>query len=382
MTRSSILVIPGVKGFRLVDQASGAMLWKQGQQSHDRFGELILEWDRELSSCHSTGAGKAIPGELESGLYGFLRDRLYPGNENDDQSIDYFRYDWRLPSLSNRFLLAEELSKRPPKSTILIAHSLGTLLTCALLAMDDAPVASLSGIIFVAPPFAGVPSALEEMLKGDTDIPQEFREDYRQVAASFPSLFELLPVYDDALRCEGKSLSLLELSAEAQPDETTVFTDNLDYLRQFRKIVSRGNSLLFNQLTALGSRCLVVGSSGVSTPAQVELTCCHENSGHCFPFQAVTSCDHSVRMTKKGDGRVPLRSFSWLSELFPTVIIGSEQEPLNHSQIMRDHRFLNTIRQFIDSLPEAATATDWWNNPGENVRHFPAGTMPENNFYD
>lgn len=375
MTLTSVLVIPGVKGFQLVDQASGNILWKLDQQTHDRLDELVLEWDCELNHCHSAGASAVVPGELESGIYGFLRDRLYPDGADSDHDIDYFRYDWRLPSLYNRHLLAAELNRRPPGSTVLIAHSLGTLLTCALLAMEDAPVESLAGIVFVSPPFTGVPSALEAMLTGDTDIPDEFREDYRQVAFSFPSLFELLPVYPNAMHCDGKSLSLLDTQVEAQSETTAVVHNNLDYLRQFRKIVNSESSLLYRQLTFLSSRCLVVSSSGVDTPDQIELTCCHEGSGNCFPFQTLTSSGHSLRLTKRGDGRVPLCSFSWLSELFPTVIIGSDQAPLNHNQIMRDHRFLNTIRQFVDSLPDAPTTTGWWNSPGENVRHFLPGTM-------
>ncbi len=375
MTPTSVLVIPGVKGFQLVDQTSGAVLWKLDQQAHDRLDELVLEWDSDLANCRSAGVSTIVPGELEPGIYGFLRDRLYQGNENSAREIDYFRYDWRLPSLHNCHQLAAELAGRPPKSTILIAHSLGALLTCTLLAMESAPVQSLAGIVFVSPPFAGVPSALEALLNGDVDVPDEFREDYRQVAMSFPSLFELLPVYPDALHCDGQSLSLLELPEEAQTDTTHVVHDNLDYLRKFRQVVTESNGLLRSQLASLRSRCLVVSSSGVNTPDRIEVTCCHNGSGNCFPFQTVTSSGYSLQLTDEGDGRVPLCSFSWLSELFPTVIIGSEQAPLSHSQIMRDHRFLNTIRRFVDSLPQAPITTDWWDNPGENVRHFPPGTM-------
>ncbi|MBC8478427.1 MAG: alpha/beta fold hydrolase [Candidatus Delongbacteria bacterium] len=370
----SILVIPGIKGFQLIDQADGRILWRLDQDTHDRLDDLALRWDDDQLSCSSAGRAQVVPGELETGIYGFLREHLQTGSVPGQGSIAYFRYDWRLPSLYNRHQLAAQLAAQPPGSVILVAHSLGALLTCALLADPDFSTAPLAGIVFVSPPFDGVPSALDAMFNGDDDVPAEFRCDYRCISFSFPSLFELLPVYPDALVCDGKPFSLLQQPAGSRPGNASVTDLNLAYMQKFRQVVTLANPVLKERLTSLQERCLLVGSSGVATPGRIELTSSQSGNKSCFSFERGDSSGYQkTQITLAGDGRVPLRSFAQLAQLFPTVIIGSQEQPLNHSAIMSDFRFLNTIRQFIESIPAVPVTTAWWSQPGEQVRHYLPG---------
>ncbi len=369
----SVLVVPGVKGFKLVDSEAGEILWQLDHDRHTRISDLELVWDEQRQRYTAAGAVQVGAGDLETGIYGSLRTYL----ATTGRPVTYFRYDWRLPSLANCRLLAAQLAQHPPASVVLVAHSLGSLLTCAMLADEDCDTSPLAGIVFVSPPFAGAPAVLDAMINGDEDVPPDHRPEYRRISLSFPTLFELLPVYDQALFCGDKAFSLQrDLNRRLPGTVSDIVRRNFQYLLRFREVVSLDNRRLRERLQALRPRSLVVTSSGVATPIQIHLQYDGEGTGEpCFPLRTEAGGQQALRYTHAGDGRVPLRSASELLELFPSVIIGSREHPVNHSDIMRDERFLSTIRDFIEGLPAPASEAPWWGEQAKDVIHFPPGTF-------
>src|SRR5262249_8005949 len=135
-------------------------------------------------------------------------------------------YDWRLSNVVNgkRLLdftqyLRGKLSAAKIKfeGFRFLTHSMGGLLFCCYLNELKNKYDDIDKAVISAPPFRGSPYALVHMIKGDGGMKSFLNsvfgrnEDIRKVVRTYPSIFELLPWYDQSLIYEdGQPVDLTQ----------------------------------------------------------------------------------------------------------------------------------------------------------------------------
>jgi len=244
--RNPVIVIPGVLGSRLVDRASGEVVWGAfGPEAADpetpEGARLVaLPLDGSTDDVHATGALDRLDVNLlglpfQLSAYAQILGTLGVGGYADQQLaeavLDYgpghftcfqLGYDWRLSNAENaarlydyivdrRAYVARELEKRygvrdPDVRFDIVAHSMGGLVTRYMLRYGDAPLPTDGDVppptwkgaelveraILIGTPNAGSATALLNTGHGVTFGPGLTRYG-PSIVATFPSLFELLP---------------------------------------------------------------------------------------------------------------------------------------------------------------------------------------------
>ncbi|MFF7977252.1 AAA family ATPase [Streptomyces sp. NPDC007905] len=262
-TVDAVVVVPGFMGSVLVDAHSGERLW-----GHEPSKWLPRAWmrggvdalrltDDERAGDHrrvrpvsllSTPAWAPMLGALEP--YGRLLDRIRDHVAHPDAVLE-FPYDWRLPAAHNARLLAQAAGKHlerwrahpavpqarwsladdPEPRLVIIAHSLGGVVTCAALNQDAWLAENTRTVVCLGTPFRGVPRAVE-MLSSQPQsepMPVPYRR-MRDLMRTLPGFYDLLPDY----RCveNNGGLRHLELSDVHQLGGDTALAAEAMHTRQ------------------------------------------------------------------------------------------------------------------------------------------------------
>lgn len=143
-----------------------------------------------------------------------------------------FAYDWRQDVRQSARQLGEFIENLPfVKPVVVIGHSLGTMVSryyIEKLGGDQ----RVQRVILMGGPHRGVPKALTSLLTGPNLLPFGMMgEKLRQVIMTFPSSYQILPVYPCAIDQNGTKHNFLE-------DDTWVPEEHRPLLhnaREFRK---------------------------------------------------------------------------------------------------------------------------------------------------
>jgi pimeloyl-ACP methyl ester carboxylesterase len=151
-----------------------------------------------------TAGGGIVPNLIKLDQYNLLGDYLEEGlNYERGNDLFEFAYDWRQDVRVSARHLAQAIEGWSITSPItIIAHSLGTLVSRYY-------VENLGGkdkvgqIILLGGPHSGAPQALISLILGEELLPFGLLVDrLREVLATFPSVYQILPsypcVYDQA----------------------------------------------------------------------------------------------------------------------------------------------------------------------------------------
>lgn len=162
-----------------------------------------------------------VPNLVKMEQYSRLGDYLVEdlGYERGNDLLE-FAYDWRQDVRQSAQKLAEAIEAWPVRAPItLMAHSLGTLVSRYY-------VEKLGGkrrverLILMGGPHRGVPKAAAGLVLGPNLLPFGLLGDrLREVLATFPSSYQILPTYPCALDQNGQPVDLLHEDswlAEAQ----------------------------------------------------------------------------------------------------------------------------------------------------------------------
>jgi len=316
---------------------------------------------------------------------------------NDDSPIYLFGYDWRLSNVVNGKRLYDftQYLKRKLASTKngcegfrFLTHSMGGLLFCCYLNELKGDYTEVDKAVITAPPFRGSPYALVHMIKGDGGAKSFLNsifgrnEDIRKVVRTYPSIFELLPWYDQSLLFEdGSPVDLTQFNqwqSNIGDDITELFKARLTELAAFRK----------NKMLSLGklpddvrARMLIVAGSGDDTVTQL-IVRKQEDKISNFVFVD----DKNKVKIATGDGTVPLPSAIAFAELVKTLVVfkkGILAEPATnldyHGLFLRDSRVQNIVARFFTTTVSAARVSDeglaslrgpnvnWWKSIGDSV---------------
>ena len=204
-TKTPVLIVPGIMGTELWngDDFIWPNLGRMFTDNNDEFLTENLSLDENGNSIKNIEAKKVIE-KMSAGpfsvnvfqnLLSLLQTEDYKQDQND-QNLFYFPYDWRLDLNQTKNLLNQEIEAiklRTGSSKVdIIAHSMGGLLVKSYL--NSYGNNSINKLIFVGTPHLGAPKAAKVLLEGDKfSIPWLEEDRMRDLALNSPSVYELLP---------------------------------------------------------------------------------------------------------------------------------------------------------------------------------------------
>ena len=318
-------------------------------------------------------------------------------DKNDPSPIYLFGYDWRKSNDLNgerlfvfaQYIKGKILAKGESfEGFRFITHSMGALVLSCYLTQLRNNFEDIGRILLCAPPFAGSPYALVHMIKGDGGFKSFLNslfgrnEDIRKVVRTYPSLFELVPFYHNAICYDDnqQQLNLFDIEqwqSTIYDDIRAMFLSRLQNLKKFR---TEQLCKLDTLPPDLRARMMVVAGSDDRT--LVGLNVLREHRG-IKNFVILDDKDRCV--FGSGDGTVPVQSSTVYKDAVRTLLIPKRSvfhevsDNIDyHGLFLRDSRIQNILIRFIsDEQPArvpsrgntiaAANRLTWWESAADGV---------------
>lgn len=369
-----IILIPGIQGTRLsnVNHYDYQPAWSGLRKFFQNIYHLLLNKD---------GLTDAAPGiiidrqDVEDFAYAeivnFLRNRNYP--------VYIFGYDWRKSNEYTGQRLADYLHhlrlKHPHQKISVLTHSMGALVFSAFARQHSQRLSSaIHKVIFTCPPFLGSHEALYTLLIGRSKLFNS-SDDFRKIARTFPAIYELCPLYPDALRFKnGAAFNLYNYKHWQQNPQKPGYqatreriTHRLSELQRLRH--QNHHIFDYTQLpAAVRQRFLVIAGRGETTQRQVQVDANSRPVRNRFHFSQ-QGCD------EEGDGTVHLQSAACFKEHITTLALKSNwlENRLDgrvfmsdwHTFFLNNGRVQNIIQRFLQK-PAHKLHPDWFRSPAND----------------
>ncbi|WP_412464097.1 lipase/acyltransferase domain-containing protein [Flavobacterium mekongense] len=317
-----------------------------------------------------------------------LKNKLNNNPNYKDTPIYLFGYDWRMSNMESAKrlkLYIEYLSNKLKNENLegfrFITHSMGGLvLSCYLNLLND-DYSKIDKIVMNAPPFLGSPYALVHMVKGDGGLRSILNwaigrnEDMRKVIRTYPGVFELLPVYKNALmyKDSNQELNLLEKQywqKNIYDDIENLFDARLELLKEFR---SKGGLKNLAELPKeVKEKMVIIIGEKDKTYTKLQV---HKKR---FGVNNLVDLDSLKKGIDSGDGTVPFVSSSVYAKDITTLAVKKENffdEISNnmdfHGLFLKDSRVQNIMERFFiteETTPKIEGLKDWWGVLNHSVR--------------
>ena len=229
--RHPVVFVPGLTGSEL--WRGSERVWPNPKLFFTHPQQLRLSENNPLEARAVVGEVVVVPNLIKLDRYSRLSDYLEEslGYERGKDLFE-FPYDWRQDCrLAAKHLgnAIDTWKMSPP--VVIIAHSMGSLVSRYYVERLGGKK-KVSRMIFLGGPHYGAPKALMNLLFGPKFLPFGLLgERLREVISTFPSMYELLPIYPCVEDQKKQSIDLLS-------DETWLLEDQRPLLRtarEFRK---------------------------------------------------------------------------------------------------------------------------------------------------
>jgi pSer/pThr/pTyr-binding forkhead associated (FHA) protein len=191
--RRPVVVVPGFGGSNLY--RGSHLVWPLPRVM---FGHPeMIRLDEQLEPRGMLRDVVIVPGLVKLDKYSLLVDYLTESLVYESGSdLLEFAYDFRQDIRLSAQKLAEAIDLWNPGAPItIVTHSMGSLLTRFYVERLGGKK-KVERIVFMGGPHLGTPYSFAGLLKGPGTLPFGFRDDrMREVLATFPSFYQLLPVY-------------------------------------------------------------------------------------------------------------------------------------------------------------------------------------------
>jgi pimeloyl-ACP methyl ester carboxylesterase len=134
--------------------------------------------------------------------YRGLLDTLKRLGYKDDQTLFVLSYDWRRSNLESAALLNNLISRINAPKVDIVSHSMGGLVSILYAGLYKGP-SRINKMVFLGTPFLGSMNSLATLSDGWGGFQNVIAggiQTIRRTALSFPSIYELLPRYENCCR--------------------------------------------------------------------------------------------------------------------------------------------------------------------------------------
>lgn len=361
---SPIILIPGITGTKLTNTnlLDFVTLYSVVKRYIAPIEQLSLQPDSRFDA-----AGDVVieRGDVEDLAYGEIYHKL---KQKFDAPIFIFGYDWRRSNAHTAHTLkhfTDSLSHRfdmdSPKFRF-VTHSMGGLIFWAYLKLLDGHYDSIDRAVITACPFMGSLKALPALVVGEGGLPEPLfnsRDDFRKIGRTFPSLYELLPLFEDAVvfKDNGKKWDIYDQNDwQSNLWRHEIIWQRLKELKRFRK----DKLIDLTKLSAeVRKRILVAIGTGEKTLRTVKV----KDKNKAGTITNVFKFDDAKM--RDGDGTLPVVSGIHFKDSLLTLKV--EKRPLTlmwHSFFLNDARVQNIICRFLAGRTDEA---DWYTDPSDSV---------------
>lgn len=205
--RDVLVLVPGLLGSEL--ERNGKRIWGGTSVAGTFLDPAALRLtgdgfspDPEVRPTRLIASPTQFPGLTKMGGYSRLVNRIRRRLDLDDSNFLTFAYDWRLSCQVNASLLGKKvwplLERRrrryPDAQLIFVCHSLGGLVVQQFTDLLGGAI-DTKGVVTLGTPFRGAVGALAVMSYETSRLLPRLRARFRNLARTFPSVYELLPRY-------------------------------------------------------------------------------------------------------------------------------------------------------------------------------------------
>lgn len=354
----AIIFIPGIKGSELID--SYPLDWPRRWSIEDMVVGDLVEDPHDFALAegrYDAAEGHWMrPGRLIHYAYGSMITKLR--NWKRSEPLYTFSYDWRKPlELSAQRLVRamdtlagrERAAGRTPELQF-ITHSMGGLLLRSALGLRNRrnPFDGIGRIVFIAPPFRGAIGAPYALVVGERDGWFGTDEDYRSIARTFPSVYQMTPSWAAAaLDSAGESLDLFDAAnwqanvRDGGQFKARFLADAEAFVRgakgQFGG-VSGAPMLSDAALARHADKVLVLCGAGLDTRRQLPVQSDNSRNPNWFDFAHACS-------DEQGDGRVHFSSAALRG-----VTLAGFANAGDHALLCRDERVTNLTCLWLEGF--------------------------------
>lgn len=363
MRKKPIILIPGIQGTKLfnTNEKDFNIVWSGIKKNFSNIQKLALQKDGKSDKEIEIVIERADVENLAySEIINYLRSLGF--------RVFIFGYDWRKSNLESGKKLLSYVEKLKDKLNVdsfnFITHSMGALVLSSYfkLLTENGIKEIVNKVIFTVPPFLGSVEATFNLVIGKSRLFNS-SDDFRKIARTFPSIYELLPVYNGAYKFNDTSrqgsLDYYDYSTYWQqipnPDrKDTRKKQKLmsDRLKSLGNVRNQNNFIYdFSNLNDedLVNRFIVIVGTGEKTQTSIGIKNNWNHYINLFDFD---------NEKKDGDGTVPFESaIAFKDKLFTLSVKSRSVETwANSFFIMKDwHAFFlnngrvqNIITRFIN----------------------------------
>lgn len=345
----AIVLIPGIKGSELVD--SYLLSWPRRWSMEDMAVGDILENPLDFALTEgrydASDGHRMRPSRLIHYAYGAIVTKLRAWHA--PEPLYTFSYDWRKPLELSALTLVramdelagrERAAGRSPELRFIV-HSMGGLLLRSALRLRNRrdPFAGIGRTVFIAPPFRGSIAAPFALVVGENDGWFGTDEDYRRIARTFPSVYQMTPSWQTAAIDEqGRSVDLFDAAnwqanvRDGGEFQASFLADAEAFVRDRRAkygAVSSAPVLSDAVLARNADKVLVLCGAGRTTHHTLPVLTNNTRNPNWFDFS------HAVA-DLNGDGRV-----HFLSAAVKGVTLAAFAGAGEHALLCRDERITN-----------------------------------------
>jgi hypothetical protein len=385
MANAPCIVIPGIQGSSLENcyPIAPETTWSTSQVVETRFvapdfDSLALD---DPGDADATEQVVTRPSALLGAAYGPLVAGL---RGRSGVPAYLFPYDWRYSNaLSAQRLVrvVTRLRKKPMPGIVgwdgnfdFVVHSMGGLVLRAFLAEWRAAVAEplpMRQVVFIATPQLGSLDAVEALISGEAVL-LGGRKELRKLLRTFPSVYELLPRFDNAVVRDGAAVDLFD-ERNWQANVTAAVQDPTDDYGVAQRHLSAARAMLNGlpdptRLLPVDDLLVIYGADPNSTMASVTVSSPAGKPQNWYDF------DHAQK--GPGDDIVPV-----VSALLPDVAsveIRTDDVSYFHP-IQRGMASLD-LHAFLPALDEVATVASRFLGGTRGADLLPAG-LPRGRFH-
>lgn len=358
------IIIPGIQGTKLVNTntLNFDTIWSSVQSKYETIYDLLLKQDSRFEVNPKSIIERSDVEDLS------YREIVQVLEYKTNMPVYIFGYDWRLSSQETASRLASYVEYLKQKLCVkkfnFIAHSMGgTVLSCYLKQLSN-NYDSIDHVIYAACPFKGTIHALIALTVGEGGIRFPLfnsNDEFRKIARTFPSVFELCPTFTDAAVFEnGTGFDIFNpdhWQSNIGDDDWGMFHTRINQMKTFWDRQNPAMLDLRDLPDGVKKKFLILAGVGEKTKHKVIVQPLSPDGRerNFFNFDSPDS-------EGDGDGAVPLESSAIYKEDLLTLGVKKNWTDFSmHALFLNDGRVQTVITRFLlDKTSDNSIGSPWW----------------------